>query len=89
MTSHTRSYGSGGGISQTISTTPSADYIISIDVASRSGVAVTGQFKFGELLAVGFVDDLVPKQANSLRLPRGEAATFAGTPRPCPDQLAG
>ena len=32
---------------------------------------------------------LVPKQASSLRLVRGEAAGFTGTYRPCPDRLAG
>ena len=40
-------YSVGGGISQTIATTPGASYSISIDVASREGVPTAGNFNFG------------------------------------------
>jgi hypothetical protein len=40
-------YAAGGGISQTIATTPGATYTIIIDVASRQSNAVTGNFNFG------------------------------------------
>ena len=40
-------YAVGGGISQTIATTPGATYTIIIDVASRQGNAITGNFNFG------------------------------------------
>ena len=42
------SYDKGGGISQTIATTPDAYYTVSIDIASRGNTAtVTGNFNFG------------------------------------------
>ena len=40
-------YAAGGGISQTIATTPGTTYTIIIDVASRNGNAITGNFNFG------------------------------------------
>ena len=40
-------YSRGGGISQTIATTPGATYTVIIDVASRQGNAITGNFSFG------------------------------------------
>ena len=40
-------YSVGGGISQTIATTPGATYTVIIDVASRQGNAITGNFSFG------------------------------------------
>ena len=40
-------YAAGGGVSQTITTIPGMVYTISIDVASRSGAAVSGQMNFG------------------------------------------
>ncbi|MBI4325721.1 MAG: Ig-like domain-containing protein [Chloroflexi bacterium] len=39
-------YSTGGGILQTITTTPGAYYLVSIDLASRGGGAVTGNFSF-------------------------------------------
>ena len=43
----TGTYGTGGGVSQTINTTPGQPYMVSIDVASRQGNAAVGQFVFG------------------------------------------
>jgi hypothetical protein len=40
-------YGPGGGIRQTIPTTPGVQYIISLSVASRQGGAIEGQITFG------------------------------------------
>jgi hypothetical protein len=40
-------YAAGGGISQTIATTPGETYTIVVDVASRQGNAVAGNFNFG------------------------------------------
>ena len=40
-------YAVGGGISQTIATIPGATYTIIIDVASRQGNAIAGNFSFG------------------------------------------
>jgi hypothetical protein len=42
-----QNYSVGGGISQTIATTPGRTYTVSIDVAARSAAPVMGNFNFG------------------------------------------
>jgi hypothetical protein len=49
-------YGSGGGLSQMLTTTPGREYLLSVDFASRSGSDTTGHLTFGTntyLLATG------------------------------------
>jgi len=58
----------------------------SVDVAI---VGAWGEGAGSDLLTDKTRYALVPKQASSFRLVRGEAAGFTGTYRPCPDRLAG